>query len=96
MSQRVMQVESGIQKVLSQSIPNLSDPRLPIIVTVERVRVSADLMHAKVYVSCIGEIAGVLDALNGAKGFLQRDLAAELRLKRTPLLEFFGASQAIF
>jgi ribosome-binding factor A len=87
-SQRVAQVESHVARVLAAAIPTLNDPRLPLIVTVERVRVTPDLLHARVAVSCIGEVAPVLEALNRAKGYLQRQIAAELRLKRTPLLEF--------
>lgn len=94
MSQRVSQVESGVARVLSSAIPLLSDPRLPIIITVERVRVTADLLHATVFVSCIGEIAPVIEALNHAKGFLQRQIATEMRLKRTPLLEFQDSGKA--
>jgi ribosome-binding factor A len=92
MSQRTAQVESAISRVLSAAIPSLNDPRLPIIVTVERVRITPDLLHAKVAVSAMGEIAPVLEALNHAKGYLQRQVAGELRLKRTPLLEFIDGS----
>ncbi len=96
MSQRVAQVQAGVARVLSSAILLLSDPRLPTIVTVEGVRVSPDLLHATVFVSCIGEIGPALEALNHAKGFLQRQIAQEMRLKRTPLLEFEDASKGVF
>jgi ribosome-binding factor A len=95
-SQRTAQVESAVARVLGHAIPMLSDPRLPIIVTVERVRISPDLLHATVFVSCIGEIAPTLEALNHAKGFLQRQIANEVRLKRTPLLSFEDGSSLVF
>jgi ribosome-binding factor A len=60
-------------------------------VTVTDVRTSADLSHARVYVSVLGDAEqrqASLDGLRSAHGFLQGRLAAELRLKRTPRLEF--------
>jgi ribosome-binding factor A len=62
------------------------------------VRTSPDLRHARVYVSVLGADGGAseeqerldtLDGLRSAHGFLQSRLAAELRMKRTPALEFF-------
>jgi ribosome-binding factor A len=88
MSQRTAQVEASIARALSSAIHELHDPRLPIIVTVERVRISADLLHAKVFISSIGDTGQAVEALDHAKGYLQRQIAAELKLKRTPLLEF--------
>ncbi len=88
MTMRVSQVEAAIERVLSRAIPELSDPRLPMIVTIERVRITPDLLHATVFVSSLGEVASAVAALNHAKGFLQRQIASEIRLKRTPLLEF--------
>jgi len=66
-------------------------------VTVTDVRTSPDLRQARVYVSVLGADGGVsepqereasLEGLRSAHGFLQGRLAGELRLKRTPTLEF--------
>jgi ribosome-binding factor A len=92
MSQRISQVEAVIARVLSNAIRELNDPRLPIIITIERVRISTDLINAKVFVSALGEVEPMLEALNGAKGLLQRAIAREVQLKRTPLLEFYDAT----
>jgi ribosome-binding factor A len=94
MSQRTSQVESTIARVLSNAIHELSDPRLPIVITIERVQISTDLMNAKVFVSGLGEVTPMLEALNGAKGLLQRAIAREVRMKRTPLLEFLDAANS--
>jgi ribosome-binding factor A len=91
MSQRIAQVEAAIERVLSRAIPELSDPRLPMIITIERVQITPDLLHARVFVSSLGDTEPVVAALNHAKGFLQRQIAHDIRLKRTPLLEFFAA-----
>jgi ribosome-binding factor A len=60
-------------------------------VTVTAVRTSPDLRHARVFVSVLGEPAereATLEGLQSAHGFLQRRIAAELRLKHTPTLAF--------
>jgi ribosome-binding factor A len=66
-------------------------------VTVTDVRTSADLRHARVYVSVLAQSGGpsgdaqreeTLAGLRSAHGYLQGRLAAELRLKRTPTLQF--------
>ena len=83
-------LETTLQRELSRLIPTLTDPRVPVVVTVERVRLSPDGRQAKVLVSALDEDEGeMLAALNGAGGYLQRELAAELDLRYTPKLSFF-------
>src|SRR4051812_7493866 len=70
--------------------PALKDAR-GRVVTVTEVRTSADLRHARVFVSVFGtaeEQAATLEGLSSAHGILQARIARELRLKRTPALEF--------
>jgi ribosome-binding factor A len=60
-------------------------------VTVTAVDTSPDLRHAKVYVSVLGEAherEESLAGLNSCHGYLQGAIASELRLKRTPMLQF--------
>jgi ribosome-binding factor A len=75
---------------------DLKDPRVGFV-TVTDVKTSADLRHARVYVSVLGEGGrpsepeqreATLEGLRSAHGFLQARVAGELRLKRTPALEF--------
>ena len=89
-SGRMRRVDEGVRQVLSDAIAQVKDPRVGFV-TVTAVETSPDLRHATVYVSVLGD-AGVrrrtLEGLRSAHGFLQRQLAAELHLKRTPTLEF--------
>jgi len=88
------QVESQLLRVISEAISGLRDPRVPLIVTVERVSVTSDYGIARVYVSAIGaDLPALLDALRHARGFIQREVAAQVKLRRTPVLEFFAASE---
>jgi ribosome-binding factor A len=90
-------VDEAIRQVIGDAVTlELKDPRVGFV-TVTDVKTSADLRHARVYVSVLGEGGGPSDperredtlaGLRSAHGFLQGRLAAELRLKRTPALEF--------
>jgi ribosome-binding factor A len=94
---RMRRVDEAIRQVLGDAVAGeLKDPRVGFV-TVTDVRTSADLRHARVYVSVLGEGGrpseleqreATLDGLNSAHGFLQGRIAGELRLKRTPTLEF--------
>jgi ribosome-binding factor A len=60
-------------------------------VTVTAVETSPDLRHARVFVSVLGgddERVETLAGLESAHGVMQQDLAHELRMKRTPTLQF--------
>ena len=88
---RLRRVDEAIRQVLSDSVTqDLKDPRVGFV-TVTAVRTSPDLRHARVYVSVLGDEAqrtGSLEGLRSAHGFLQRQVATELRLKHTPTLQF--------
>jgi ribosome-binding factor A len=90
-------VDEAIRQVIGDAVAGeLKDPRVGFV-TVTDVRTSPDLRHARVYVSVLGEGGqpssedareASLTGLRSAHGFLQGRLASELRLKRTPALEF--------
>jgi ribosome-binding factor A len=90
-------VDEAIRQVLGDAVGGeLKDPRVGFV-TVTDVRTSADLRHARVYVSVLGDGGhssepeqreASLEGLRSAHGFLQGRVASELRLKRTPTLEF--------
>jgi ribosome-binding factor A len=84
-------VDGAVQAVLSDAITQgLKDPRVGFV-TVTAVKTSPDLRHATVYVSVLGtdeERDDSLVGLRSAHGYLQRRVAAELRLKHTPTLDF--------
>jgi ribosome-binding factor A len=90
MSGRMRRVNESVRQVLSEALPELKDPRIGFV-TVTGVETSADLRHARVYVSVLGserKRRATLDGLAAAHGVLQARLASELRLKRTPQLAF--------
>jgi ribosome-binding factor A len=91
MSDKRDKYEKTLERYISESIPDLKDPRIPLVVTVERVRLNPDFSQAKVLVSTLGderEQSDMLQALNGASGFLQREMGRDLELRKTPRLSF--------
>ena len=83
--------DEAIRQVIGDAVASdLKDPRVGFV-TVTDVRTSADLSQARVYVSVLGAAQAREDSLEGlrsAHGYLQRRIAAELHLKRTPTLDF--------
>ncbi len=90
-SDRMRRVDEAIREVIGEAVAaELKDPRVGFV-TVTDVRTSADLRHARVYVSVLGdesERQASLDGLRSAHGFLQARVSSELRLRRTPELIF--------
>src|ERR687887_1438445 len=88
---RMRRVNEAVREVLSGHIAeDLKDPRIGFV-TVTGVETSPDLRHARVYVSVLGsndERQAALDGLQSSAGFLQAKVGEELRMKRTPTLEF--------
>jgi ribosome-binding factor A len=84
-------VDEAIREVLSDGLGrDLKDPRIGFV-TVTDVKTTPDLRHARVYVTVLGgqeERDATLAGLQSAHGLLQRRVNAELRMKRTPTLEF--------
>jgi ribosome-binding factor A len=90
-SDRMRRVNVALREVLSVRLAEgLKDPRIGFV-TVIAVETSPDLTHARVFVSVLGdeeERDQTLSGLRSAHGLLQAAIAAELRMKRTPTLEF--------
>lgn len=88
---RMRRVNEVIREVLGAAIAtDLKDPRIGFV-TVTGVDTAPDLRAARVYVSVLGseeERERALTGLRSAHGFLQSQIAQELRIKRTPTLSF--------
>ena len=89
--ERMRRVDEAIRQVVADTLAaELADPRVGFV-TVTDVKTTPDLRAARVFVSVLGADAVREDSLAGlrsAHGLLQRRIAAELHLKRTPTLEF--------
>jgi ribosome-binding factor A len=89
-NERMRRVNEALRQVLADGVEQLGDPSLGIV-TVTAVRATKGFEQAVVYVSVLGSEkrrARSLRALERARGVLQRSVAAELHLRRTPQLIF--------
>jgi ribosome-binding factor A len=88
---RMERVGEVVREVAASTILfDLRDPRVKMV-TVTRAEVSADLQHAKVYVSVMGSERQQKLAMHGlqnAAGFVQMKLADRLQTRFTPVLTF--------
>jgi ribosome-binding factor A len=93
MSRRSERTSKMIQREISGLLERVvNDPRLSKFVSVTEVTLSADLRHAKVYVSTLASEMNKEDLLagfNNASGFLRKELAVHLRLRQMPDLTFY-------
>lgn len=85
MSKRIRQVADRLQQVLGEVLQReLQDPRIGFV-TVVGVELSADLQHAQVRVSVLGDDEQKQETMQGlqrARGFLRRRVAEELNHMR--------------
>ena len=87
---RAERLAHEIQRYIGEMVQfELRDPRLHLA-SVTRVEVSHDLRHAKVFVSAVNaeDRDQAAAALQHARAFLRRGLAARLSLRTTPELHF--------
>ena len=91
MADRMRRVNEAVREVVSaRLVEGVKDPRIGFV-TVTSVDTSTDLRQARVYVSVLGsdeERAETLAGLQSAHGLFQQAVASELRMKRTPTLQF--------
>ena len=89
---RTRRIAEQIQRELADLIRlELKDPRVPQLLTVTDVEVSADQSHAKVFFTLLGDerqIADTTEGLARAAGFLRTQLAQRMKLRTIPQLEF--------
>jgi ribosome-binding factor A len=91
-SHRIEQVNKLLRRELNELLQRqVKDPRLETFVAVTEVNTSTDLRHAKVFVSHLGSEAEkqeILTGLGAASGFLRKELAQNLKMRRIPELSF--------
>jgi ribosome-binding factor A len=84
---RSLRVNQVLRQVLAEELERLADADERLrLVTVTAVDTSADMRHATVYLSSLSDDAG--DALVERRTQLQRAVGRQVRMKRTPQLEF--------
>src|SRR5688500_917042 len=92
MSRRTEMLGSTIQRELALIIMReLNDPRLTGMPSITRVKVSADLSIADVYITVMGSPGhqtAALNALRHSAGMMRTKLTKSLTLRQAPYLKF--------
>ena len=81
------QIRAEIAALITE---DLRDPRIGFV-TVTRVELSADLQHARVLVSVLGDESAqqqTIEGLASAAGYLRHEVTRRLRLRRAPEILF--------
>lgn len=90
MSKRTAQVESTLQRGISEIIQReIADPRVGLV-TITRVKVSGDLRFATVYVSFLEDVEKdsiAYSALKSSLGFIKRRLNDYVKMRYVPYIE---------
>lgn len=85
-------INSEVMKELSQIIRDeIKDPDVDPFVSVTKVEVTPDLQFCKCHVSTLGseeELSRSVMGLERAKGYIRRELAHRVNLRKTPELVF--------
>ena len=86
---RIKRVNEACKEALSEIIQEkFKDPRIGFV-TVTGVEVTPDLRYAKVWVSIMGseeEVEVTMQVLEGAGGFMRKELGRMVRMRYTPQL----------
>jgi ribosome-binding factor A len=89
---RIEKVNQLIRQELSQLLQReAKDPRLSGYISINDVKTTPDLRHARVMVSCIceeGKKKEILAALHSAAGFFRSEMAKHFTMRRVPELHF--------
>ena len=90
-SNRIGRINDDIQRVLSDRLRQLKDPRVQQgMISVTRVETTGDLRYAKVWLSVLGELneREFKRGLKSCAGWLRHELGETLSLRYTPELTF--------
>lgn len=90
-SRRQLKVEEQVKRILGDVLQGgANDPRIGFV-SIRRVEAAGDLKSARVLVSVLGErdaIENTLEGLQSARSYFQRELAAKMSSRYTPVISF--------
>lgn len=90
MSLRINKLNKLLKEEISDIIKKLNDPRIGFV-SITDVETSADLRHAKVFTSILGDETEKKESINGlnsAAGFIKHELMQRIRIRYMPNLTF--------
>ncbi len=96
---KISRLSEDMKRELSVLFREIKDPRVSSMLSIVRCEVSKDQSHCKVYVSALeGEEAAKasIKGLDSASGFLRREIANRLHLRKCPELHFIPDSSIAY
>ncbi len=88
---RADRVAEAVREVIAELLlRDIKDPRIGMV-TLTSVELTDDLKHARVYFSCVGDLAvreRSLSGLRSAAGFMRAQVTRRLKLRFAPDLTF--------
>jgi ribosome-binding factor A len=88
---RADRVGEAVREVIAELLlRDVKDPRIGMV-TLTSVELTDDLKHAKVYFSCVGDVAARQRSLHGlqsAAGFIKAQVTRRLQLRLAPEIVF--------
>ncbi len=90
---KIGRISEDIKKELSDLFRDLKDPRISKMLSIIKINLSNDLSHCKVYVSAIEgseKTNQSIEGLKSANGFIRKEIANRLRLRKTPEFHFIA------
>jgi ribosome-binding factor A len=87
---RQKRVADRLLQEVSSLLQGMNDPRLSLV-TVTVVNIDRELEHASVFVSTVGDEdrrKEVMQVLEGARGYIRREVSHRVQLRRAPELVF--------
>lgn len=88
---RMDRLTEDIKREITDILRSVKDPRISGLVSIVKVTVTPDLSYAKVYVSDIGgDVKETTKGLSSASGFVRKELASRLHIRKTPEIKFIA------
>ncbi|MFH1701559.1 MAG: 30S ribosome-binding factor RbfA [Candidatus Zixiibacteriota bacterium] len=84
-------IADQIQRDVSDIVSAMLRDKIDVMVTISSVDVSDDLRYAKIYYTALGgekKLDELKDAFDRSTGYIQRELAQRLRIRRMPEITF--------
>ncbi len=85
-------INEEVKKTVGEIIRDIKDPRVSPMATITKAEVTADLKHAKLWVSVYEKEEEArketVNALNHAAGFIMRELGKRMQIRSLPAMKF--------
>lgn len=90
---KIQRLGEDVRRELTNIFRSLKDPRIDPLLSIVKVDLSGDQSYCKVYVSSVDGMERAKESVKGlesAAGFVRRELALRVDMRRSPELRFIA------